>query len=267
MSTSCIQFRQHLEALLEGKPNPQSLTALGWHDHLLNCGACRELLEQEEALEHLLASLPDPNLPPDLSRKVLLRLRQAEPLAPSALRESALETLLSKDEVEVPAGLAARVRAGVAAARLEGRLDALLEQALVVDVPQGLSQRIRAGLGEQRELAYSSVPMHGARPVGKPDRSGLRLKLAAALLIGASGVALWRGLVQQETEGPDPLLAEGPSASPSRPEADEEVIDHLSELLYWESIESLDPVARDLLSELDLVDEALLDTALEAEGS
>ena len=70
MSTSCMGFRQQLEALLGGRPDPERLTVLGWHEHLLSCGACREILEQEEALELLLASLPDPQLPPDLSRRL-----------------------------------------------------------------------------------------------------------------------------------------------------------------------------------------------------
>jgi hypothetical protein len=95
--------------------------------------------------------------------------------------------------------------------------------------------------------------------------------LAAAILVGASGVALWRGTIGGTTdspEGPDRLIVqEGDGAVRQMASVDEEVIEYLSELLYWESIESLNPIERDLLTRLDLTDEALLDSILEAEGS
>jgi hypothetical protein len=100
---------------------------------------------------------------------------------------------------------------------------------------------------------------------------GILLKLAAAILVGASGVALWRGMLGlggESSETPSDLLVQGQSDGlPQMASLDEEVIENLSELLYWESIESLGPMERDLLSQLDLTDEALLDSALEAEGS
>ena len=71
----CRQFRMLLERLLVGRAFPDRLVELSWHEHLLSCGACRELLEAEEALELLLRSLPAPELPPDLSRRLLARLK------------------------------------------------------------------------------------------------------------------------------------------------------------------------------------------------
>ena len=265
-----MEFRQQLEALLGGRPDPERLTVLGWHEHLLSCGACREILEQEEALELLLASLPDPQLPPDLSRRLVRRLREAESEASDA-RGGALESLLALDEVAIPTGLADRVREGVAEARRADRLDALLERALCVEVPEDLGQRVLAGLEEERsrDLLSPTAPPSRARIL--PMNRGILLKLAAAILVGASGVALWRGtlgLGGESSEAPSDLLVQGQGDGlPQMASLDEEVIENLSELLYWESIESLGPMERDLLSQLDLTDEALLDSALEAEGS
>ena len=272
MSTFCMEFRQQLEALLGGRPDPERLTVLGWHEHLLSCGDCREILEQEEALELLLASLPDPQLPPDLSRRLVRRLRQLESEA-SDTKGGALESLLALDEVAIPAGLAGRVKAGVAEARREDRLDALLERALRVEVPEDLGQRVLAGLeGERsRDRLISAAPQ--SRPEGRtrPMSRGVLLRLAAAILVGASGVALWRGTLGNEGENPETpsalLVQRQGGELPQMASLDEEVIENLSELLYWESIESLGPMERDLLSLLDLTDEAVLDSALEAEGS
>ncbi|MBV21204.1 MAG: hypothetical protein CMJ61_03450 [Planctomycetaceae bacterium] len=272
MSTSCMGFRQQLEALLGGRPDPERLTVLGWHEHLLSCGACREILEQEEALELLLASLPDPQLPPDLSRRLVRRLRQVESESSDA-KGGALESLLALDEVAIPTGLVGRVKAGVAEARREDRLDALLERALRVEVPEDLGQRVLAGLeGERsRDRLVPTAPQ--SRPEGRtlPMSRGVLLKLAAAILVGASGVALWRGVLGPGSENPetpsDLLVQRQGGELPQMASLDEEVIENLSELLYWESIESLGPMERDLLSQLDLTDEAVLDSALEAEGS
>ena len=49
---------------------------LAWHEHLLGCAECQGLLRSEEVLEELLASLPVPHLPPDLTRRVLQRLQR-----------------------------------------------------------------------------------------------------------------------------------------------------------------------------------------------
>jgi hypothetical protein len=273
VNSPCTEFRQRLEALLGGRPDPQSLTVLGWHEHLLSCEACRGILEQEEALELLLASLPDPQLPPDLSRRLLLALRQAELSESDASGQGALESLLAKDEVTIPVGLADRVRLGVARARREERLDALLEKALGAEVPPGLAQRVLAGLEGERDRDRPAPMVSAGKPAARARsmNRGVLLKLAAAILVGASGVALWRGTIGGTTdspEGPDRLIVqEGDGAVRQMASVDEEVIEYLSELLYWESIESLNPIERDLLTRLDLTDEALLDSILEAEGS
>ncbi len=73
---ACTQFRSLLEKELMRPGTNAEFTTLSWHEHLLSCEACRELLEAEEALELLLGSLPKPKLPADLAKRVLRRLRR-----------------------------------------------------------------------------------------------------------------------------------------------------------------------------------------------
>ncbi len=118
MNANCETFRAELSAALEGRPQPEELGPLGWNEHLLGCGACRELLEAEEALEVLLASLPEPHLPPELVRRLLARL--------------ALE-------------------------RTEAGLDRLLEEAPEPHAPLHLARRILEGLDSDRQLIAGSA--------------------------------------------------------------------------------------------------------------
>jgi len=147
MNRDCAEFRHTLEERLMGRPDPPKLAQLDWHGHLHTCGDCRGLFAAEEALEILLASLPEPSLPPDVAERVLLRLRRGE-------REEQLDALLDMDaDSRAPAGLASRVLAGLAAERSDERLDRALEFAGVVEVPDGLGERVLAGLEGERGAA------------------------------------------------------------------------------------------------------------------
>ncbi len=152
MNESCRSFRRELERTLEGTREAEGLTSLSWHEHLLSCADCRALLEAEEALETLLDSLPTPQLPPRLARRVLRRLRQG-----AEQREDALDRLLDLgDAARPPQDLARRVLAGLeherapSARSADVRLDALLERAGVVDTPAGLARRVLQGLEGER---------------------------------------------------------------------------------------------------------------------
>lgn len=234
----CIEFRCLLEEALSGRADPPRLTELGWHEHLLGCGDCRGLLEAEEALELLLASLPDPKLPPDLRRRVLLRLR--------AGRQEPLESLLDLDHVEVPGGLARattdalRERLVTGIDPLEAQLDALLEAARPMEVPDGLSQRVLAGIeGERVAIARRSrfLALRGG---------GAVLRAAAAVLVGVSTFAIWTHF-----DRPDSFDRAVASVR------DEDVIQSLAVLDYWDALQELDPVERDIVVQLDLTDVAL----------
>lgn len=149
MSRECHGFRSALEAELLGRPSQERLAGLSWHAHLLSCGDCRELLEREEALEMLLASLPQPRLPRELAQRVLVRLRE------DRKSEFGLDRLLELDaDIRAPRGLAAGVLAGLALERsADPRLDALLDLDREVDVPPGLAARVLAGLARERRTA------------------------------------------------------------------------------------------------------------------
>lgn len=226
--SDCRSFRAALTRALEGRPQPERLRLLSWHEHLLGCTDCRELLEREEALEHLLATLPEPKLPPDLTRRLIRRLGTSmesqssldDLLALDAAEvpvglaaeverrvraEAALDALLDQDGVAVPSGLAARVESALAARR-EQELDQLLERD-VVSVPEGLAQRVLAAL--ESELA----PKQRRHPL-RLLRSPLLYAAAAALLLfvtlvdpkgheGGDGGALFP---PAESSEPDPEL-------------------------------------------------------------
>jgi len=180
VSSECTGFRTALEAKLLGRPSQERLSGLAWHEHLLSCGNCRDLLEREEALEILLASLPEPRLPSALAQRVLVRLRE------DRAAETRLERLLDLDaDLRAPRGLAAGVLAGLARERFasasdraEARLDEILELDREIDVPPGLAERVLAGLARKR----------GRAPV---RRRAWLYAIAAGLLLAFLGRLYW----------------------------------------------------------------------------
>ncbi len=207
----CGEFRAALSRALEGLPVPEELTVLGWHEHLLSCEECRQLLEREEALEELLATLPQPKLPPDLTRRVLQRLREgsgsldrllelADAAPPAGLTERvtaglraerALDRLLDADAVSVPEGLAARVRAGIA-----------VEQLLELDpepvVPEGLSARVLGALERER---WQPVETTASR--FRVLRSPIFYAAAAGLVFMVTSLVVWMGRERVTDPGGD----------------------------------------------------------------
>jgi hypothetical protein len=118
MIDQCLEFRRLLDAHLCGEP-----PVLGWHEHLTTCESCLRLLEEEENLDQLLASVPAAELPPSLAQRVVAEVR--------------LDLWLeAADEVRVPDGLAQRVLAGVRAAEAPVPLT-LVESAAPVPILGG----------------------------------------------------------------------------------------------------------------------------------
>ncbi len=240
MKPDCRSFRRRLEHALEGARGAEEWTHLSWHEHLLGCGDCRALLEAEEALEILLASLPEPRLPPQLARRVLARLRSAH-----EARESALDRLLELDpQARAPRGLAGRVLAGLEEERAQPdpRLDALLERARAVEVPAQLAQRVLAHLAEERALVRRRKPVFARRP--------LQLAALGALLALLAAWALWptRAPTRRERE-----LA--------HPNIDPRMLEHFELLEQWELLRRND--LDTLLSTLPPSDQLLLELGSE----
>jgi len=166
----CREFRSLLEDELLRPGMNAELTTLSWHEHLLSCGECRELLASEEALEELLSSLPQPRLPQHLVKRVLRRLRRAR-------TGSDLDRLLEADaQLDAPSGLSDRLLSSLAGSRRAhgDALDQLLD-VYEVRADEGLSDRILGRL--QAERAIPILPFY-ARPTAK-----VLLAMAALFLI------------------------------------------------------------------------------------
>lgn len=192
---ACREFRTRLtEALVQGSDSFE-LSALSWHGHLAGCGSCRELLAAEEALEDLLASLPVPKLPPELTERVLARL-EAMRLESMHDEELRLDTLLGlAGAIEPPTHLADQVLAALSPAlqRSDAALDRLLDRVPRPAVPTGLAERVLAGL--DAELA-TPVQSHLQPPVPRrsaPHQPRLLTGSRTRVFLAAAGLALLAG--------------------------------------------------------------------------
>lgn len=227
---SCDIFRRALAAMLLRDPSSSDLTALGWHEHLLGCEACRILLEQEEALELLLSSLPEPELPAELAGRVLARLRGGS-------MGRGLDRLLDLDEVLVPEGLSLRIRDGLEVQGAGAKLDQLLDLAGEVRLSPGLSGRVLEGLAGERGALTSP---------GRQLVTGQWRAAAAVVLV--LGGAFW--ISTRGGGGGEGLV---------RPHPDDAVIAWLPALEYWEEVRQLDPLEAELAMKFDHIDAALLE--------
>lgn len=241
----CADFQRRLEQVLAGRPPSAGLRPLAWHEHLLGCADCRALLEREEALEELLASLPEPGLSPELARRVLARLTVARDL----------DRLLELDLAEPPGGLGARV---LERARAAAALDRLLDLDPAAPAPEGLAGRVargaRAAAALDRLLAQDAEPvpppgladrvLAGVHPARRPAARRLRLlrdlpryAAAAAALLLALGAAWW---------------ALRPAGVPAPPVSDPEEVARTAEEPDPELLAALDVLIDDSVWEEDL---------------
>ncbi|MEM7305237.1 MAG: hypothetical protein AAF682_01140 [Planctomycetota bacterium] len=254
MNPSCAEFREWLAESLLGQAHVERLRELAWHEHLLGCASCRSLLDAEEALEALLASLPEPRLPDGLTQRLLARLAQE--------REAALDGLLDLNDIDVDPGLANSVLAGLAPARNRSaelaRLDALLDRVPAPVPPAGLADGVLAGLAAERRPAPRFALLRG----GVAPWSAAA---AAALVLAFFG---WRALrpsdggegvevspnVADASQEPEPRPEPGPETAPEG--EDEELLASLEVLERWDLLfdedvdvllASLDPLADELL--------------------
>jgi len=253
MSTvSCTEFRALLARALGGsRVDPAMRATLSWHEHLLGCAACRDLLAAEEALEELLTTLPEPHLPAGLTRRVLARLAaeragdgsEREPARAPALARVRLDRLLDlAPEPVAPEGLAARVLAGVAGRRgPEADLDDLLGRVPPPRAPRGLAQRVLAALEGERAAPVHAGRFGGAR--GLPWTAS-----AAALALVALGA--WRIFAR-------PTAPEPARVASLEPEV--ELLECLDVLENWDLLMS--PDAELWFADLEPADEILLELA------
>ena len=245
MKLDCIEFRALLERELTGRPDPQSLTTLSWHGHLLECAACRTLFEREEALEALLASWPEPRLSPELKHRVLTVLARVR-------KERSLDALLERDAASTaPSGLAQRVLAGLegertAAACAADPLERLLERDSTVHVPHDLARRVLAGLAAERAPARRPI-LALRRPVW----------LAAAAAVLVVTFAVWLVSRRSRVDEPQPITQQQRAPDGSQT-PDAKMLAVLDVLENWDLLMQpgdVDP----LLATIPTADEVLLD--------
>ena len=274
MKDACIEFRTLLERELARSgvlPTSADLTSLSWHEHLLGCEDCRELLRAEEALEELLSSLPQPALPPHLALRVLQRLR-------SARRELGLDDLLELDEeLASPSGLSDRILAGLVTERggddTDRKLDRLLDRN-IVEAPAGLAGRVLSGLESERTAPSGHTldelleTQEVQVPVGLAGRILSRLephrapapipfferRVVRVVTALAAGVVAFVGAYVTTLPDPKPLNGDGTSVAIADPELLEDyyVLDNWG-LLMAEDVDVL------LATSMDVADEAVLE--------
>jgi hypothetical protein len=263
VSASCRDFRRLLESRLAGRAASERIADLAWHEHLFGCAECRALLDAEEALESLLASLPEPRLAPEVKGRVLARLRVA------ALDER-LDRLLDAAAEPAPRDLAQSVLRGVSARVADERLDRLLELD-VVAAPEGLAARTIASLRLARRAAV---------------RRATVVRITAAFAAAAALVfVVW--LARRErvrVQEPAPTVVDAPGPTPRVDERSEhgfaasgatavargtstqvpdEMLASLDVLLHWDVL--VDEDVETLLSTLP-ADQAALLLEIEDEG-
>ncbi len=259
MSAACRDFRRRLEGALLGRSDPGELAALAWQSHLRSCADCRELLEAEQVLEELLATLPEPRLAPAAQQRLVARLR--------ALREddAALDSLLELDRVDPPSHLADAVVASVRGASHDP-LDRALDT-WRADAPAGLAERTLAALEAAR--APAPAPTTPGRVLSFP----VRVALAAAALLLAP--LLWRLLQADDPRAPargdDTAVAQAaptpgadidPVATLEAPS--DELLANLDVLEAWDVLVDADVDL--LLATYDPADEVLLEWTGDAGG-
>ncbi len=194
MKTDCQLFRTRLADALRGPlpagqaPGPGAPAALIWHSHVTHCAACRDLLAEEEALDELLRSLPQPHLPQELAARVLSRLD-------SVRRGVDLDRLLELSITgPVPASLSQGVLERV---RAEQRLDRLLDSVPAETVPADLGKQVLARLALARRSARIWTGTRAAIEPAQPARArslgrSIPLRVAAGFALATFGAwAAW----------------------------------------------------------------------------
>ncbi|MFT5287454.1 MAG: hypothetical protein ACI8TQ_003640 [Planctomycetota bacterium] len=259
--SGCFEFRDNLERVLCGLPDPEKLIPLSWDAHLLGCEDCRELLQAEQALELVLASLPQPKLPPDLNSRVIERLRRE--------REGAHNHAFDLDAVlegapdpVMPANLSERILRGVESARNEqlassqkadDQLDALLNLVSSPKAPTNLSASVLDAVDAERWAGAEN----GNRVSSFQLLKGARVwvPVAAAVLVAI----LWFTNSIGELKDIPRVEELNHTQVASATELNDEMIDAFEVLENWEHLNGDDLDL--LLASIDELDELLIETS------
>lgn len=259
MKEQCFEFRSRLSSALEGhssdsrEDQAQEMQSLGWHEHLLHCAECRQLLDGEQILEELLGSLPTPAL--TVNQRTHLVQRLAENLR--------LERLLDAADLFVgaPKGLSDRILSGVRNAQPEAmasseealRLDDHLAALDSVPTPLGLASRVMRHCQDQMSAPAADLIPSKQRPTQAPKKAIpiLRHWLSTGLVAASLAAILWYlpGKSKTGPRSPENFVAETNSYRYS--EEDAEVLALLDTLEVMDLVDELDAEEWDLVDQYD----------------
>ena len=259
--SSCFEFRDNLERMLCGLPDPEKLIPLSWDGHLLGCEACRELLHAEQALELVLASLPKPQLPPDLNSRVIERLRREREGATNLAFDLDAALDGAPDPV-MPANLSERILRGVESARTEqlagsqqtnDQLDALLDLVEAPLAPASLTASVLDAVDAERLANVEPASRASSFQLLRGTR--IWVPLAAAVLVAILWFTSSIDDLSDVPRGGELVQTQVASAI----ELNDEMMDAFEVLENWEHLNGDDLDL--LLASIDELDELLIETS------
>ncbi len=276
MREQCFEFRSRLSAALEahstdvnGSDGYQTQTSemqsLGWHEHLLHCAKCRQLLEGEQILEELLGTLPEPQLSTS-QRKSLVRR-----LAENLRLERWLD--LADPFVAAPEGLSDRILKGMREATADtskegSGLDHRLAELDSVEAPVGLAGRVMRYCQEQTSEVGPVLTPKKSRATQRPGRGVPMLKhwLTTGLVAASLAALLWYLPNRDKDNAPiDPNRMVDTNSDFESGE-DAEVLALLDSLEVLDLVDELDAEEWELVDQYDSYALFLMDEPDETDG-
>ncbi len=274
MKEQCFEFRSRLSEALEGhpssSPNSDDLQAqaaefqsLGWHEHLLHCAGCRQLLESEQILDELLGTLPKPRLT-SVQRASLIQT-----LSQNLRLERWLD--LADPFVKAPEGLSGRILMGVRkatehAGQGKSGLDKQLAELDAVHVPNGLAGRVLQHCQEQTSAKGPTLVPRKSRATQGPGRGVpiIRHWLTTGLVAASLAAFLWYlpNRDQQESlDSPGNVVINDTDQG-----KDAEVLALLDSLEVLDLVDELDAEEWELVDQYDSYALFLMDEPTDTDG-
>jgi hypothetical protein len=259
MKEQCFKFRSSLSSALEGPTNTEGqsdrlaqareMETLGWHEHLLQCAECRQLLEGEQILEELLGSLPEPALSPGQRESLVLRL------AENLRLERWLDVADPFDGA--PVGLSGRILQGVRASTLASPqsvdVDGHLAELDHVEAPVGLAGRVMRHCQESAPHEDVGRTPKKIRPAHTRSRGVplLRHWLSTGLVAASLAAFLWYlpGMSKKALNQPSEFIAETDVGTDTT--VDAEVLALLDTLEVMDLVDELDAEEWEQLDQYD----------------
>ncbi|MCP5021155.1 MAG: hypothetical protein GY930_05200 [bacterium] len=276
MRVQCFEFRSRLSAALEAhssdangsdgyQTQASEVQSLGWHEHLLHCAECCQLLESEQILEELLGTLPEPQL--SISQRNSLAQRLAENLR--------LERWLDLADPfgAAPEGLSDRILMGMRKAtagtdKVSSGLDHRLAELNSVEVPAGLAGRVMRYCREQISDTGPVLTPQKSRAIQRPGRGVPILKhwLTTGLVAASLAAFLWYLPNRDKDNAPiDPNRMVDTNSDFESGE-DAEVLALLDSLEVLDLVDELDAEEWELVDQYDSYALFLMDEPDETDG-